>query len=231
MPPQNPRLPKLSDVESEMYSVIKSRKGSGIWTNDLKKEVMGPPTAVAKALKSLLTKNLIKEVISIKNKSRKMVMAVEFEPSADVSGGAWYQSGSLDVAFIKILRQQCRRHVEEHKVATCEMVRKAIKEPKRGRPPVFTTEITLQQVYEILELMVLDKEVEKVRSSGVGDFSHVPEGRDCYRVSRGEGGPKEGAFASIPCGVCPRIHECTPDGVISPINCVYYNKWLGGLDF
>ncbi|ESR64042.1 hypothetical protein CICLE_v100094942mg, partial [Citrus x clementina] len=51
----------------------------------------------------------------------------------------------------------------------------------------------------------------------------------CYKnVSKGGGGgePKTGSLASVPCGVCPQINFCTPDGVISPKTCVYYTKWL-----
>ncbi|BAF19926.1 Os06g0603400 [Oryza sativa Japonica Group] len=48
-------------------------------------------------------------------------------------------------------------------------------------------------------------------------------GRVCYR----RGGPVQGGMMErIPCGVCPRIDECSPDGVISPSTCVYYKKWL-----
>lgn len=43
---------------------------------------------------------------------------------------------------------------------------------------------------------------------------------------RVEKGPNESALVSVPCGVCPRINECTPDGVILPVSCVYYSKWL-----
>lgn len=29
-----------------------------------------------------------------------------------------------------------------------------------------------------------------------------------------------------PCGICPVINECTPDGAISPATCIYFDKWL-----
>lgn len=210
-----------------MYEAIKSREGSGIWTSDVRKEVVGyAQTMINKALKSLQSKNLIKEVTSVKHRNRKMVMGVEFEPSEEISGGTWYQDGVLDLELIKVLRQQCKRLIEEFKVATCDMILKDILEPRNGMPSLFKMAISLKQIREIVDLMVLDNEVEKLRSSGVGDFSHVPAGRECYRTSRGRDVSKVGALASIPCGVCPRISECTPDGLISPVNCVYYDKWL-----
>ncbi|GAB4831834.1 Coronatine-insensitive protein [Ancistrocladus abbreviatus] len=35
-----------------------------------------------------------------------------------------------------------------------------------------------------------------------------------------------GHMAAIPCTVCSRINFCTPDGVISPSTCRYFDKWL-----
>ncbi|KAK7267331.1 hypothetical protein RIF29_20000 [Crotalaria pallida] len=34
-----------------------------------------------------------------------------------------------------------------------------------------------------------------------------------------------GAMASIPCGVCPRIRVCTPNGIVNPTNCLHYQNW------
>ena len=34
------------------------------------------------------------------------------------------------------------------------------------------------------------------------------------------------ALASVPCGVCPVIHECVDGGPISPETCIYYQHWL-----
>jgi DNA-directed RNA polymerase III subunit RPC6 len=31
---------------------------------------------------------------------------------------------------------------------------------------------------------------------------------------------------TTPCGICPVIHACTEDGVISPRTCIYLPKWL-----
>ncbi|KAF7096949.1 hypothetical protein CFC21_098829 [Triticum aestivum] len=81
----------------------------------------------------------------------------------------------------------------------------------------------IDQIRDVLQTMALDRVLEECRSTGEGEFSAVRAGRVCYR--RG-GAPQGGMMDGIPCGVCPRIDECSPDGVISPTTCVYYKKWL-----
>ncbi|KAJ8497767.1 hypothetical protein OPV22_008319 [Ensete ventricosum] len=80
---QPPALPKSERI---LYELIKSRKNTGIWTADMKRETGLQNIVVTKALKSLQSKNLIKDVVNVHNKSRKIFMAVEFEPSKEVSG-------------------------------------------------------------------------------------------------------------------------------------------------
>ncbi|PKA46474.1 hypothetical protein AXF42_Ash012607 [Apostasia shenzhenica] len=218
---QKRKLPSLPENEKKLYDVIWSKGTMGMWTADMKKATGLPNNTFTKTLKSLQTKDLIKAVANINNKGKKFFMAVEFEPSKEITGGTWYSEGSLDFEFINVLRGQCLRHIERHKVATVEIVWQCIRDSG-----VFTTECTMQQIKEIMGAMVLDKEIEELNSSGVGDSSHIPAGRKCYRSSRGRAGSNDGSFASIPCGVCPRIYECIPDGVISPETCVYYQKWL-----
>ncbi|KAG0473256.1 hypothetical protein HPP92_015113 [Vanilla planifolia] len=149
-------------------------------------------------------------------------MAVEFEPAKEISGGTWYSDGNLDVEFINILRDQCRMYVERFKVATIENVWQSIRDSG-----VFNTECSMQQIKEIMGSLVLDKELEELNSTGIGDFSRIQPGKKCYKRCKDGGNPKEqGILSSIPCGVCPRLTDCTPDGIISPKTCVYFDKWL-----
>lgn len=196
----------------------------GIWTRDMKRETNLPDNVVNKALKLLQAKKLIKEVVNIQNKGRKHYMAAEFEPSKEITGGDWYSEGNLDVDFINLVKDLCLKHIFRQKVATLDGILDWSR--KSG---VFAVEFTTQQIEEILRALVLDDEIVEVKSTGFGDFASVPVGRVCYRCtskSGPKGEPKSGAMASIPCGVCPRINSCTPDGIISPRTCEYYQKWL-----
>ncbi|KAK4837213.1 hypothetical protein QYF36_003667 [Acer negundo] len=214
----------LTDHERILYNLIRSKQDMGIWSRDMKQVTNLSDSIVNKSLKSLQAKNLIKEVVNIQSKGRKHFMATEFEPSKELSGGAWYADGKLDMDFIKIVRKQCVKHIVRLKVATFEGISDALK-----RSGIFKEDLTKQQIEEILRAMVLDKEIMELKSNGSGVFNNIPVGKVCYKVVK-EGGsasePRIGALASIPCGVCPQISLCTPDGIISPKTCVYYTKWL-----
>ncbi|KAJ6944985.1 hypothetical protein NC651_000118 [Populus alba x Populus x berolinensis] len=223
-PELNSPVQSLTEHERILYDVIRSKQDIGIWTRDMKKEAKLPDNVVNKSLKALTVKNLIKEVVNIQNKGRKHFMATEFEPSKEITGGAWYLEGSLDTEFIESLRQLCKRQIEKKGVATLEEVTDMI-----NSYPAFNVEVTKQQIEEILRTLILDNAIMEVKSNGMGEFASIPFGKVCYRyISKGAlgGEPKAGALASIPCGVCPRISHCTPDGIISPKTCVYYQKWL-----
>ncbi|WCJ40563.1 DNA-directed RNA polymerase III subunit RPC6 [Euphorbia peplus] len=223
-PDSNSSAQSLTEHEHKLYEVIRSKEGMGIWTRDMKKETNFPDNVVNKSVKTLLAKNLIKEVVNIHYKGKKHYMASEFEPSKEISGGSWYVDGSLDIDFIKCLKEVCKKQILMLKVATLEGVTDNIKKSR-----AFKTELSKQQIDEIIRALILDNEIIEVKSDGMGEFARIPIDKVCYKCrSRGStgGDPKIGAMASIPCGVCPRISHCTPDGIISPISCAYYTKWL-----
>ncbi|KDP37096.1 hypothetical protein JCGZ_06152 [Jatropha curcas] len=222
-PESNSSAQSLTEHEQALYNAIRSKQDMGIWTRDMKRETNLPDTVVNKSLKVLQAKNLIKEVVNIQNKGRKYYMATEFEPSKEITGGTWYVEGNLDTMFIGVLKDQCKKQIEKLKVATVEAVTDFI-----NRTGVSTVHLTKQQIEEILKALVLDNKVTEVKSNGMGEFASIPVGKVCYKsIGKGSSGdPKIGAMASIPCGVCPRIKHCTPNGIISPQTCVYYGKWL-----
>ncbi|KAG6739080.1 hypothetical protein POTOM_056662 [Populus tomentosa] len=223
-PEVNSPAQSLTEHERLLYDVIRSKQDIGIWTRDMKKEAKLPDNVVNKSLKALQVKKLIKEVVNIQNKGRKHFMATEFEPSKEISGGAWYVERSLDTEFIKSLKLYCTNQIKRLKVATEEEVTDMI-----NSYPDSDVDVTKQQIEEILRTLILDNVIMEVKSNGMGEFASIPFGEVCYKyISKvGLGGePKAGALASIPCGVCPRISQCTPDGIISPKTCVYYQKWL-----
>ncbi|KAL7191419.1 hypothetical protein ACSBR2_023486 [Camellia fascicularis] len=184
--------------ESVLLNLIKSKGDMGIWKGDMKRETNLPEPVVNKALKTLQGKALIKEVVNIKSKGRKHFMAAEFEPSKELTGGAWYVEGKLDQEFIAVLKDSCSKIIRKLKVVTAEGISDFIKRNK-----ITTIECKTHQIEEILKSMVLDNEIFEVKSTGLGEYHSIPIGTACYRSSTGMGlgqGPKIGAMASIPCG-------------------------------
>ncbi|KAF7123384.1 hypothetical protein RHSIM_Rhsim12G0192200 [Rhododendron simsii] len=144
----------------------------------------------------------------------------------EVTCGLWYADGDLDIECIRVLGDSCLRLIKKMKVATTERISEFITRNK------ITNDCTSQQIEEILSSMVLDNEIIEVKSTGLGEYHSIPIGTECCRAASGMGGARIGAMGSIPCRVCSRINQCTPDGIISPNTCVYYEKWLNfELDF
>ncbi|MED6208539.1 hypothetical protein PIB30_046112 [Stylosanthes scabra] len=219
----------MNDAERIVFNLIHSKQNMGIWIADIKRETTLPESMIKKSIKMLQTRGEIKEVVNIKNKSRKHYMAAGFEPSEEISGGNWYSEGKLDKEYISQLREACLRYISRSSVSSRNGISEYI--TKGGCFPSTTTE----EVDQILENLVLDDEIIEVKSTGYGDYENFPVGRVCYRCkSKGggsnnnneNGGGKTGAMASIPCGVCPRINWCSPDGFINPKTCELYQKWL-----
>ncbi|XP_058722116.1 uncharacterized protein LOC131593568 [Vicia villosa] len=217
--------PVLTDEERLLFNLIRSRENIGIWTGDMKRETNLLTTVVNKSLKTLIAKNMIKEVTTIQNKGRKHYMAKEFMPSEEITGGHFYHDGKLDTGYINSLKAVCLKCIFMQKVSTCDGCVESIKRSTT----VFNTEVTTKQMEEILQTLVLDDEITQMISTGLGEFSSIPVGKTCY-MSKSKGGvigeKKTADLTSIPCFSCQRISFCSPDGTISPAACVYYQKWL-----
>ncbi|KAM3397335.1 hypothetical protein P3S68_000847 [Capsicum galapagoense] len=169
----------LVDDERKVLNLVKSKENQGILAVDLKKQAKLAPAIVDKFLKSLVKKNLIKKLPNIQNKARHHFIAVEFEPSDELTGGAWYSEGKLDEEFITGLRKACLKVLEIMKVATVEGIYEFLKKRK-------VVECTSQQVGEILNAMVLDDAVIEVKSTGLGEYHNIPVGSVCYLTVAGE---------------------------------------------
>ncbi|KAI3921649.1 hypothetical protein MKW92_018345 [Papaver armeniacum] len=214
--------PKLSEAERTIYDLIISTEDMGIWTREIKFKIkVIPDTVVNKSIKSLKDKALIKEVVNIQNKGKKMLMGSDFQPSVELTGGDWYSEGRLDTALIELAQERCLEFLSRSKVATVAEIAEAV-----NNMPVFTVKFTGRQIEELVQSLVLDKKIMLEVSTGKGHFARISPGEQCYQRTNRRGLPKTGALASIPCGVCPRLNECTPDGIISPTTCVNFKKWL-----
>ena len=62
---------------------------AGIWTKDLRKRTGLSQPIVARAIKTLESRQLIKAVKSVNYANRKYYMLFHMEPSQQVTGGAW----------------------------------------------------------------------------------------------------------------------------------------------
>ncbi|XP_065630486.1 uncharacterized protein LOC136067934 [Quercus suber] len=145
-------IESLTEHKRILYNLIRRKQDMAIWTRDMKRETNIPDNVLHKSPKSLQAKKLIKEVVTIQNKGRKHYIATEFEPSKEITGGAWYVEGSLDTEFINFLKKHCVKIIYEQKIVTLEEILDTIR-----RSRAFNVEFTTQQIEEIANALVLDK--------------------------------------------------------------------------
>ncbi|KAI3872541.1 hypothetical protein MKX03_012240 [Papaver bracteatum] len=216
---------KLSEDERKIYDLILSTEGRGIAKTEVKYKVkLITINALNKSIKSLKAKELIKEVHS---EQKKHLMGNSFEPLVDVAGGVWYNEvGKLDTELIDNATLVCLKFISKSKAATVGEITEYVNNITLDGEDLFRKKFTGQEIEGLMQSLILDKEIVEAQSTGKGDFAKIPLGEQCYRCAPKRGLPKTGALASIPCGVCPSLNECTPDGIISPTTCVYFKKWF-----
>jgi DNA-directed RNA polymerase III subunit RPC6 len=197
-----------------VYNIIIEAGNKGLWMLDILKKLLMAPNIATKVVRTLVASGLLKEVSDVRHRSRKIFMATDFQSFAEITGGTWYHDGRLDTDAVSTARRCCQAQVERLGAATAQMIHQGIlkEDPRAG--------YTIDKVKDIIKTMVL----EEVKSTGTRDFSAVMAGTMCYRLVTGA--PQGGMMEGIHCGICPRTHECSPEGIISPSTCVYYKKWL-----
>lgn len=211
----------LTPDDMLVYQAIQQAGNMGIWTKDMKRNTNLQQPQVAKAIKNLEARNLIKAVKSVSaTKGKKVYMLAELKPSKELTGGAWYTDQEFDSEFIDVLKRQCVQFVLKQGLATVENVADAVR--KSG---ITKEELRKKDFKQLMDMLVLDGEVEEVISTGTGLFAAFPPDTLLYRGSQSRLS-ETSAFTSIPCGVCPVLHECSDDGLISPKTCIYFQNWL-----
>ncbi|KAG8070813.1 hypothetical protein GUJ93_ZPchr0006g40611 [Zizania palustris] len=204
--------------EREIYKLVFSGGDKGMTQTDIRIKMGVTASTLTKHMRALVnTKGVLKVVTNVHKRGEKIYMDARLDPSPEITGGTWYRNGELDSEAVASARERCLEQVEKLGVATADAILSGI---IKDYPSVG---YSIEQIRDILRAMALDRSLEEVRSTGAGQFSDLRAGRVCYRKSSA---PQGGMMEEIPCGVCPRIDECSPEGVISPRTCVYFKKWL-----
>ncbi|KAF8049595.1 hypothetical protein N665_2173s0010, partial [Sinapis alba] len=86
----------INEDEKNILGLIRSKKGMGATTFEMRSGTKIQPPLITRAITSLKKSNLIKEVPNMNNKGIKHFLAVEFEPCKELTGGDWYIDGALD---------------------------------------------------------------------------------------------------------------------------------------
>ncbi|KAI0718542.1 RNA polymerase Rpc34 subunit-domain-containing protein [Cerioporus squamosus] len=180
----------LSGEEAMILSYIQAAKNEGIWTKHLKAKTELHQTVIDRCLKSLVQKQLIKATKSVKYPTRKIYMLYHLQPSDEMTGGPWYTDNELDTEFIKLLCSACVRFIRDRstpkqKHADSSSAGNQPLYPISGGPQYPTaqqvqgflsksriteTELTVEHVETLLNVLVLDGDIERVPAFGAASW-------------------------------------------------------------
>ncbi|KAJ7699865.1 RNA polymerase Rpc34 subunit-domain-containing protein [Mycena rosella] len=184
----------LNGEESLVLGHIKATTNEGIWTKHLKSKTNLHQTIIDRCLKTLTQKKLIKRVPSVQHPTRKIYMLEHIEPSVGLTGGPWYTESELDTVFIDTISKACLKFIRD---VSFPKQRKDVREgalfPISNAPRYPTaaqvhntlrqarlteTELSVEHVEMLLDVLVLDGEVEKLPAFGASlwDSNAVDDG-------------------------------------------------------
>ncbi|KAI0357863.1 hypothetical protein OH77DRAFT_1421993 [Trametes cingulata] len=187
----------MSGEESMILSYIQAAGNEGIWTKHLKAKTELHQTVIDRCLKSLTQKQLIKAVKSVKFPTRKIYMLAHLEPSVEMTGGPWYTDNELDTECIKLLCSACLRFIRDRSAPKQKggdpSSSSGLLYPISAAPSYPTaqqiltflsksriteTQLSVEHVEMLLNVLVLDGEVERVPAFGatMWDTSEDPNG-------------------------------------------------------
>lgn len=228
---------KFRGLEREhmlVYQTVDKSGDKGIWGKKLRDETGVQQHALAKVVKELLRRQLIKEVKSVQSRGRKVYMRFDVEPDKSISGGTWYRDGEFATAWIESLRQNCLQFLVDRRQAPVTLDELHMHVQQQPGPSVPTQE----DVRFIMRSLELEEEI-LVMHTASGHVAYclrrrAPGGASGFDIF-GPRLPKfilqesdevEVAPQAMPCLVCPLAHECRVGGNINPQQCEYLRAWL-----
>ena len=215
---QNPEDYKIlqslsSEEEIRVYQLIMDSKNQGIPSNDLKESTDIKAPQLNKILNKLEKRGLIKSTKSINLKNRKIWFHKNAEPSDDITGGIWYTDNEFNKELIDALYSATLDYIQAQGTANKTQLIVALKSLK-----ITNKDLTENNVQSIINLLIFDDKIQEISNK------HNPM-NPIYKLSNWDLCVKEPEIVNIPCGGCPLFNQCKPQGIISPLNCIYFDEW------
>ncbi|KAF7313622.1 RNA polymerase III subunit RPC34 [Mycena chlorophos] len=167
----------LTGEEVMVLAPIKASNNEGIWIKHLKAKTNLHQTVIEKCIKTLVQRKLIKKVSSVQYPTRKIYMLEGVEPSVALTGGPWYTENELDMDFIESISQACYKFIHDvsfpkHQSAdgalfaisnapqypSAAQIHRALRQAR-----LTETELSVEHIEILLDVLVLDGQVEKAR--------------------------------------------------------------------
>nr|GAT53941.1 RNA polymerase III subunit RPC34 [Mycena chlorophos] len=182
----------LTGEEVMVLAPIKASNNEGIWIKHLKAKTNLHQTVIEKCIKTLVQRKLIKKVSSVQYPTRKIYMLEGVEPSVALTGGPWYTENELDMDFIESISQACYKFIHDvsfpknqsadgalfaisnaPQYPSAAQIHRALRQAR-----LTETELSVEHIEILLDVLVLDGQVEKLPAFGASlwDSNAVSDG-------------------------------------------------------
>lgn len=109
-----------------VYEQIEDSGGEGIWIKTIRQRLNMHEAAVVNAIKTLQSKNLVRDLHNVANSHRRMYIKTGVKQSERSTGGPWYTDGELDEAFVDQIMSILWRRIWEQSMQPSRAGRHAI---------------------------------------------------------------------------------------------------------
>lgn len=202
----------LTNEQLVVWQVVTKAGNSGVWLRDIKNATSLQQQTLNKALKVLETRKLVKTVKSVQQKTKKLFMAYDLEPTREVSGGPWYTDQEFDHDFVATMKKLILRFIQEKSIASIDEIAQALMNLRVTHVKLEPLDVRL-----VVQSLVSDLKLEEVDQRGEASSARYKIFKPCTT---------QNYLTQIPCGSCPLKSDCSPNGLVSPKNCVYIDSWL-----
>jgi len=172
----------LTEEEKVVLGYIRAAQNEGIWVKHLKAKSNFHQTVLDRSIKTLEQKKLIKKVPSVQHPTRKIYMLEGLAPSVALTGGPWFTDGEFDTEFMETLMRVCLKYIRDisfpkargrHPDGALYPISKSPKYPSAAQvrnalkgANLTETDLTVEHVETLLNVLVLDGEIEKLPAFG-----------------------------------------------------------------
>lgn len=215
---------ELTRSEMPIYQMLEESGNKGISVREMKDKTNITTVRLNKLLGGMEKKGLIKFIKSIQAKKKKVWMLIDVEPSAEITGGIWYNELEFDTNLIDVLCEKCLEYLEKQGSASKKEITVYVR-----TLGLFQADIKEEDMQSILNTLYYDDKIEIAKagaetivSAGKGNskvsINHV------YKIKKRYA--PEMAILQAPCAFCPLVKECNPEGIINPATCQYLTDWM-----
>jgi DNA-directed RNA polymerase III subunit RPC6 len=199
------KLRALSKEENTVRIHVERHGTQGVWSRDLRRLSGLSHALFNKALKVLEGRNFIKNFKTVANKSKKMYITFDRDPSPEMTGGPWYSNGEFDSDFAAIIETLIMHQIAEQPRTVAELLHLCA-----AVSDVLTHDI----VQSVVDTLIYDGRVREEPATGGAAARY---GAAAQHLDLGV----------VPCDSCKFFNECSADNPkINPSTCQPFRNWF-----